>query len=138
MKPALSTIIKTACEKKTLVDKIRYLQENESEPLKQILQWTFDSRIKWNLPPGEPPYKPCQYIDQEGMLYQECRRLHLFVHGSQTEMTPLKRESLYIGMLEALHPEDAKLVLSMKDKKLPYEGLSIQTINEAFPGLIHE
>ena len=53
-------------------------------------------------------------------------------------MVPLKRENLFIGILEAVHPDDAKLLLAMKEKKLPYSGLTPKIINEAFPELIYE
>ena len=137
LRPSLSEIIKKACEKKTKQEKIDYLRENDSPQLRQILQWTFDRRVVWNLPPGTPPYKPCAFLDQESMLYQECKRLYIFVQGGP-EMQPLKRETLFIGILEAVHPDDAILLLSMKEKKLPFSGLTVKTINEAFPELIYE
>lgn len=137
LRPSLSEIIKKASEKKTKQEKIAFLQENDSQQLRQILQWTFDSRIQWTLPEGAPPYKPCPHLDQESMLYQECRRLYLFVQGGPP-MAPLKRENLFIGILEAVHPDDAKLLLAMKEKKLPYSGLTPKIINEAFPELIYE
>jgi len=36
-------------------------------------------------------------------------------------------------MLESIHPEDAKLMLSVKDKKLPYKGITTKLVQEAFP-----
>ena len=49
-------------------------------------------------------------------------------------MTPLKRETLFIGLLESIDPEDAKVLLAAKDKKL--KGITAAIVNEAFPGLI--
>lgn len=138
MRPSLSEIIRKACGLKTEDEQIEYLHNNQSEQLMQILQWTFDKRVKWLLPEGDPPYTPCPFLDQESMLYNECKRLYLFVEGGPDGLTPLKREALYIGILEAVHPDDAKLLLSMKTRRLPFDGLTVETINKAFPGLIHE
>jgi hypothetical protein len=42
---------------------------------------------------------------------------------------------MFIQLLEAIHPEDAKIVLQMKDKK-PFKGVSAAIVREAFPNLI--
>jgi hypothetical protein len=42
---------------------------------------------------------------------------------------------MFIDLLEAITPEDAKLLLSIKEKKLPFEGLKPETIKKAYPGI---
>jgi hypothetical protein len=59
----------------------------------------------------------------------------LFIEGGNPNLNQIKRESLFISVLENVHPEDAKLLLSMKEKKLPYSGLNSKLILKAFPGL---
>jgi hypothetical protein len=60
----------------------------------------------------------------------------LFIEGGNPNLTPLKRESLFIGLIESIDPEDAKVLLAAKDKKLPVKGITSTIVNEAFPGLI--
>jgi len=119
-------------------EKIELLRKNDSSAIRTVLKYALDPTIKWALPSGEPPYKVCPYLDQENMLYSEARRLYLFIEGGNTNLNKLKREALFIGLLESLAPADAKLLCSAKDKKLPYKGINVKLVNEAYPGLIHE
>jgi len=54
---------------------------------------------------------------------------------AQRNLTQAKRESLYIGMLESIDPDDAKVLLAMRTRKLPYKGLTQKLVAEAFPGI---
>jgi hypothetical protein len=89
------------------------------------------------LPVGVPPYKPSEYLDQQGNLYRNIRKINLFVEGGDhPDMHPIKRETLFIQFLEGLDPEDAKLICSIKDKRIPYKGITLKLVNTAFPGLL--
>ena len=101
-----------------------------------ILKLAYDPEIKFNLPEGDPPYKPCGFVDQQGMLYNNIRRLYLFWGNGNPGITPTKRQALFISMLEALDPDDAKLVLAMKSKRLPYKNITPALVGEVFPGLL--
>ena len=118
-------------------DKIAILQKNSSAQLKQVLGMTYDPRVVWLLPEGEPPYKPMdKAFDQESGLFSEVRKLYLFVKGdspTQRNLKPLRREQLFINMLESIDPDDAKVLLAMKEGKLPYKGLTRALVAEAFP-----
>jgi len=118
-------------------DKIAILQKNSSAQLKQVLGMTYDPRVVWLLPEGEPPYKPMDKAsDQESGLFSEVRKLYLFVKGdspTQRNLKPLRREQLFINMLESIDPDDAKVLLAMKEGKLPYKGLTRALVAEAFP-----
>jgi hypothetical protein len=119
-------------------DKIAALQSNDSYILRTILQGAFDPRIKWALPEGTPPYKVNDLVDQENVLIKDVRKLVYFVEGGSPNIKQLKRETLFIEFLESLAPADAKMILSMKDKKLPWKGITPQLVNEAFPGFLPE
>lgn len=136
MQKAIFEILEEASEKKTEKEKINYLRQFEdNNVLKTVLAGAFYEGIKWNLPPGEPPYRPCDPVNAESFLYGEARRLYLFCEGGP-ELTNLRRESLFIEMLESVHPKDALILLAMKEKKLPYKGITKSIISKAFPGLI--
>ena len=116
-------------------EQIKCLQANNNSALLTILKFCFDPNIKWLLPEGDAPYKPCEYPNVDNMLYTEARRLYLFVEGGNPNLTQLKGESMFVDLLQSINPEDAKLLVSIKDKKLPYKGLSSKTVLKAFPGL---
>lgn len=116
-------------------EKIKCLQANGVEPIKTILRYCFDPNIKWLLPEGDAPYKPSEFPNLENELYSEARRLYLFVAGGGDNLKPLKRERMFIELLESVTPEDAQLLVSIKDKKMPYEGITVNIVKEAFPGL---
>lgn len=139
MRKSIAELLEEVSVQKKKEDKIAKLRENgQNMVFMKILQWTFDKRIKWQLPEGEVPYNPTKYLDQEGNLYGEARRLYLFVEGGNPNLSQLRRESLFIQLMESLSPKEAKLIEAIKDKKMPYKGITEKLVEEAFPGLINE
>jgi hypothetical protein len=118
-------------------ERIKCLQQNGNEAIRTVLKLVFDPNVEWLLPEGEPPYTPCEFPHQENMLYMEARRLYLFVKGGNDNLKTVRRERMYVDMLESIEPTDAKLLLAMKDKKLPkgYENITAKLVKKAFPDL---
>ena len=52
------------------------------------------------------------------------------------DLTTLRREQLFIQLLEGLHPSEAEILLSIIKKRLEYKGLTSKLVNQAFPNLI--
>ena len=50
-------------------------------------------------------------------------------------MNQVKRESIFLGLIESIHPKDAELVIAMINKQKP-AGISRAVIEQAFPGLL--
>lgn len=138
MKLGISEILELASKKETKEEKIEVLRKYDGVTLRTILQGAFDPGIEWDLPEGAPPYKPCDFLDQQGRLYQETRRLWIFLKGRRPDIKPVKKEQLFIGLIESLDKDDAKLLLAVKDKKMPYKGITYKLVQEAFPGLLPE
>jgi len=136
-KLAIAQIIENASKIDSIEDRAQYLRDNDSEQLRYILELALTPGVKWEVPEGAPPYKPCDYIDIEGRLYQEARTLYIYLLGNKPELTRLKRESLFIGLLESIDKRDAELLIKVKDQKLP-RTISTKVVNLAFPGLINE
>jgi hypothetical protein len=88
------------------------------------------------LPEGDPPFKPNDLPDQENVFIKEARRLVHFVEGGNTDLKQMRRETLFIEMLEAVAPKDALLLLAIKNKKLPYKGIDESIVRDAFPDLL--
>lgn len=85
--------------------------------LKILLEYAFIPENKMDLPPGEPPYKPdaAPIGMSPANLRMEMKKLYVF---KRQDLKPIKREQLFIDLLENVHPEEAKLLLAVKDQKL--------------------
>lgn len=85
--------------------------------LRIILTHAFVPEKKFILPEGEPPFKPA--AEPLGMtptnLFSELRRMYVFCRA---DLTPFKRESLFISFLEGIHPTEAKMMIAVKDQIL--------------------
>ena len=136
MPKAIFEILEEAQAKKTEKARVEYLsQYKDNTVLKDVLAGAFHPGVTWLLPEGEPPYRECDPVNAEGFLYQEARRFYIFAQGGP-DMSNLKRESLFIELLESVHPKDAKILLAMKDRKLPYKGITPDIVKKAIPGLL--
>ena len=123
---------------KTRQEKVNALKANDHFSLKTILQGAYHPNLKWLLPPGIPPFKANGLVDQENMLHKEARRLIYFVENGSPVRSQTQRETMFIELLESVTPADALLLCSIKEKKLPYKGLSADIVKEAFPNLLGE
>lgn len=142
MRLGIHEIMKAAAEAKTPVDKANVLRKHNSGALQTVLRYAYDTRIRWVLPEGEPPYislKKDEWINSEFILLSEARTMYLFVEGapdSNPNISHVRREQKYIELLEACHPEDAKVVVQAKNRML--FGVSAEVVRMAFPGLISD
>jgi len=131
-------VIDKARKQRKKEDKIRILRENETWALKDILRGTFDSTVKWNLPGGSPPYTASEEHNAPSNLLRKNVDFKFFVKGGPGDRMPaFKRESIFVGLLEAIDPKDALLVISMINKEKP-EGITRNIVQEAFPGLLKD
>lgn len=131
-------VIRRTKNKRNKKDKANELKENESWALKDILRGAYDSTVKFSFPEGDPPFTPNQEHNAPANLLKEHKRFIYFVVGGPgDDLPPYKRERILFEILEGVHPEDAKLVIKMINKKT-LEGISRPVIEEAFPGLLRD
>ena len=116
----------------------KVLLENESKPLKELLKYAFHPDIKFALPPGKPPYKTIGSPEEYNptYLYPSIRKFYLYIEGGHDGLTQLRREQLFVQMLESLHPKEAEVVIQIKDKKLNYRGLTYKLVKTTFPEIL--
>jgi hypothetical protein len=117
-------------------DRAAELKKHDSFAMRTILQGALDERIKFLLPPGTPPYKPSEMLDNQNVLKHDARKLVYFVEGGAPNLRQSKREMIFIELLESVARKDAELLIAVKDKKFPYKGITKEIVKEAFPGLI--
>lgn len=85
--------------------------------LKFIFEYAFDPAKKFDLPAGDPPYKqdPAPIGMNPANLRMETKKFYVF---QRKDISNIRREQLFIGLLENVHPTEAKLLLAIKDQKL--------------------
>ena len=133
----VSEILDKFEEAKTRDEKIAVLKNNVTDPLLVLLRLNYDHMLKMALPEGEPPFrkdtdKPIGY--SESSLQLELRRFYVWLEPS-TNLPSLKKESLFVNMLEGIHWTEAEALCLAKDRKLhtKYKSLKEDIVREAFP-----
>ena len=134
---SITEIIQGAAEKKTTEEKIDFLRRNDSPPLRIVLKYTYDNAIEFLIPDTPPPWEKNEYEDEaKSLLFREARKLKIFIkNGGYDNLNQVKREQLFISLLEDIDNDDAETLCQMISKK-PFKGLTKKTIEEAFPNLI--
>jgi len=131
-------VIELVEKQKTKADKVKVLKEYETWALKDIIRGSMDSTLTWNLPVGAPPYTASRPESTPTTLLKENAKFKYFVKGGPgSKLSSVKREQIFIGVLENIHPDDAKLVIDMINKTPP-KGLTRPIVKEAFPGLLRD
>ena len=140
MRLGISEILDRADSLRKKQDKVDVLQKNGFHPHNQVL---FDllklgfENAEWDLEPGLVEYKPCQFHDMQSSLYQSFKMIERhFLKDANPQLTPEGRTTLYIQFLESLDKDDAALVEGIRNKIIPYETITRELIDTAFPGLI--
>ena len=141
MRLGVYEILEGASKLSKVEERAAFLKKHEHKVLWQILNYMFDPKVEFALPPGTPPYSECDPVNAETFLYQHQRKLQLFRKGGEGDkIKQSKREMLFIELLEMVHPKDAVIILGMKDKKMPdeYKKITKTVVQKAFPGLVQE
>lgn len=135
MRKSISEILAETAKAKTAKQKVEVLQANSSVPLQTILRYTYDPEVEFLIPGSEPPYEPSDSPEGHGMLYSEARRLRIFVKGGGYDnLNQLRREVLFVEMLESIHKDDSKVLVEMLTKR-KFKGITEKTVKAAFPDL---
>lgn len=139
MVTSISEIVNKACALKTKEEKVSWLKQNNSVPLRNVLICMYDiAKIKFLIPDTAPPYNPSKSHDLHGALLREARKFKYFIQGMGGEnVDKMKREQIFIQLLESVDPGDAELLCKMIAQK-PMKGLTPKVINEAFGPIITE
>jgi len=133
--------------KMTMHEVLQHVSElpatKKSEALKQIanlrkefkvMMWyVFRKDVKLELPEGAPPYRQMITPDNMGhnLLPIQMRKLEYFL--PQSNLNSFRKEKLFIEMLESVSPDEAKILLMIKDKKLTYKGITRKLVEESLP-----
>lgn len=85
--------------------------------IKTIFAYAFDPNMKMVLPEGEPPYKKdtAPMGMSQANFYQQVKKLYIY---KRTDISNIRREQLFVQMLESLHPTEADVCIAIKDQTL--------------------
>ena len=137
--PFLNEILDYVESQRTKAKKVQALQEYRDDSLTAILIWNFDDRVQSAIPEGQVPYKENEVPvgTDHTSLRREWKNLYHFIKGGNDELSSLRRETMFIQMLEGLHPEEAKIICLVKDKNLTEKyKLTRELVAEAFPDIV--
>ena len=136
--PFVHEILELVSEQKTKAKKVSVLKEYRDESLTAILIWNFDDRVQSAIPEGQVPYEPNDVPvgTDHTSLRREWKTLYHFIKGGNDGLNNLRRESMFIQLLEGLHPKEAEIICLVKDKKLTdVYKLTQAHVAEAFPDI---
>ena len=162
--PFVYEVLELASKQRSKANKIKVLKTYEHISLKSIFIWNFDESVVSLLPPGEVPYGDAedqsvysgslsenitkearggesatgQDMDGRGKtsLRREYQNLYHFVKGGNNNINSIRREMMFINLLQGLHPKEAEVLILTKDKKLTDKyKISFEIVKEAYPDI---
>ena len=152
-KTLISEVLQRVSNAKTKDKKIEILREYDTMALQKVLLCNFSYDIKFVFPDGKSPWhRPEEEVPvgiEHTWLLSEHRQLDKFCKkvfnnqvyygdsGTQAPSIPqLRKEQLWVQLLESLHPDEAEILDLIKDKKLHTRyKITKQNVIDAFPNL---
>lgn len=140
MKPAINKmktlheVFTEIQEASTRAERQEILKENDTFSLRTILQLNFDSTIVLDIPKGKPPYDSAETVTSNPD--KVIRNLGSCLKGGK--FSQIKKETMFINVLESLPDKDANIVCLAKDKKImkEYSRVSESLVKSVFPVLV--
>ena len=162
--PFTFEVLSLVVKQRSNAKKVEALKKYEHDSIKALFIWNYDDSVISLLPPGEVPYSSLQEeqstsgtlstrINQQSetmrynntpnankghtTLRREWTKLYNFIKGGNDALNGLRRETMFIQILEGLHPLDAEILTLVKDKKL-YDKYKItkEIVTEAYPDIV--
>lgn len=162
--PFVYEILELASKQKSNAKKIEVLKTYEHDSLKAVFIWNFDETVISLLPEGEVPYGDVkdqnvysgnlsenlareakggesatgQDLNGRGRtsLRREYQNLYHFVKGGNNTLSTIRREMMFINILEGLHPREAEILILIKDGKLSDKyKITLDNVKEAYPDI---
>ena len=162
--PFIYEILELVSKQRSNAKKVEVLKTYEHDSLKTIFIWNFDQTVISLLPEGDVPYgnvedqtvysgtlsenltkeigggesATAQDLNGRGKtsLRREYQSLYNFVQGGNGTLSTIRREMMFINLLQGLHPKEAEVLILTKDKKLTDKyKISFENVKEAYPDI---
>ena len=137
--PFMTEILEVVHKQRSKAKKIEVLKHYRDDALTALLIWNFDPSVVSALPDGDVPYKPNDVPEgtDHTSLRREWKNLFHFIKGGNDGLNGLRRESMFVQMLEGLHPREADLICLVKDKRLTTKyKVTLEQVKEAYPDIV--
>jgi len=164
--PFIFEILNAATKMSTDEKKVEVLQKYAHPALKTIFIWNFDETVVSVLPGGDVPYAAVDEMDSfkgtlsekiadavekmgelgstslgsqdqgRSSIRKEYVKFYNFVKGGNDGLSSLRRETMFINILQGLHPLEAEIICLTKDKKLETKyKISKDLVSQAYPDI---
>ena len=162
--PFVYEVFDACSKQRTKAKKIEVLKTYAHDSIMAVLIWNFDESIVSLLPEGEVPYGNTRednsvtgslsdkINDAVGMMQEsgsaslgsqdqgkasirgEYTKFYNFLKGGNNGLSSLRRETMFINILEGLHPLEAEILILVKDKKLTDKyKITKEVVSAAYP-----
>ena len=162
--PFAFEVLEAASKQRTKAKKIEVLQRYAHDSIMALMIWNFDETAVSALPPGDVPYGNTRednsvtgtlsdkINDAVGMMREsgsaslgsqdqgkasiraEYTKFYNFLKGGNNGLSGLRRETMFINILEGLHPLEAEILILVKDKKLTDKyKITKEIVSAAYP-----
>ena len=134
----LSEILQKVSSAKTKKEKVALLQEYNNNGLRAVLIINFDESLKFLLPEGEVPFTPndAPAGTDHTRLDHEYRGLYRYFKGGDNTLKGMRREQMFVQLLEGLHKDEADMLVLACNKDLQSKyRITKQAVSEAFPAI---
>jgi hypothetical protein len=134
-----SEIIEEFNQVTTRQDRINVLRKYDHPRFRTFLTAAFHPGISFDV--EIPRYRPAEEPAGLNFTYLdiEMNKLYRFIKNHPStppNLTQEKKKQLLLVTLESLHKDEAELLVKVITKKFEVKYLTVNLINEAFPGLI--
>ena len=118
--PFIHEIFELVSEQRTKAKRVDILKEYRDDSFTAVLIWNFDDRVKSAIPDGQVPYKENEVPvgTDHTSLRREWKTLYHFIKGGNPTLSNLRRETMFVQLLEGLHPKEAEIICLVKDLEL--------------------
>ena len=141
--PMVHELLEAVDAEKVKAKKLEILRTHGEDSFKMTMIWNFDESVVSMLPEGNVPYQPVESdvqanrekgLPQRSTIRNSARQFYRFVKGGDDQLNKIKRESIFINILETLPPPEAEILVLVKDKALNTKyNITKELVAEAYP-----
>jgi len=164
LNPFVFEVLELVSKQRSNAKKVEVLKTYEHDSLKAVFIWNFDESVISLIPEGDVPYANAdeqsvysgtlsENLSKEAAggesatgqdlnardrtsLRREWQNLYHFVQGGNNSLSKIRREMMFINLLQGLHPSEAEVLILTKDKKLTNKyKISFENVKEAYPDI---
>ena len=137
--PFIHEVLELASKQRSKAKKVEILKQYEDPSIKAIFIWNFDPSVISAVPEGPVPYKENEVPvgTDHTSLRREYKNLYHFIKGGNDGLSSLRRETVFIQLLEGLHPNEAEIICLVKDKQLQTKyNIKEDVVKDAYPDIL--